>query len=490
MLTLYPTLIDQSADDMFFAEKAENIYTFFNERHIQAMWFEQKYFKPLYTSENKPITVISPGIWNAEAGPDFLKAHLLIGNEEFRGDIELHLTQDSWYHHQHHADPRYNHVILHISYWHPNAIRPLLTANGRILEHAYLENNLTISESRIIKLIDLDLYPYKRFVGNGKCADTLFRKIDAEDSRELFRSAALWRLKQKRNHLLAQIDNRKNPLTTGIAIALGYKKNAQAFLKLYTQLLEKPRKGESYLLSYALGLCGFFESSYRNKWFYSTHYQSLAAQHDALNISQEEKIVLNLDKIRPANHPVRRLAALTKLIYDPMIEVLLVNCKQFWKAHWTNPEMSKRNFAKMRRHFFDMIPSYQDPYWSKHYGFESEENEKAGALIGNDLKREIMVNVILPLLFEDIETEKDSLELQTFVGFYDSLPAQKSRKAQYLNARFFGESDEGHILSSAEKQQGAFQIHKDFCIHYEASCQGCPFVEKYKQTTKNNCSDK
>ena len=101
------------------ASETGNEYHLLTERHIQAVWFEQKYFKNLRTSTNEPIEIISPGIWNAEAGPDFRKAHLKIGGREIQGDIEIHLMDEFWYQHQHHLDDRYNQVVLHVSLWQP-----------------------------------------------------------------------------------------------------------------------------------------------------------------------------------------------------------------------------------------------------------------------------------------------------------------------------------------------------------------------------------
>ena len=69
----------------------EESYQFLTERHLQALWYDQKFFEFLKTDDNQPIQVLSPGIWNTEAGPDFLKAHLKIGGVELKGDIEIHL---------------------------------------------------------------------------------------------------------------------------------------------------------------------------------------------------------------------------------------------------------------------------------------------------------------------------------------------------------------------------------------------------------------
>src|SRR5947199_203311 len=75
-------------------------YQYVTERHLQALWLEQKYFKGLMTADQNTIEVLSPGIWNLEAGPDFLKAHLKIGQREYFGDIEIHFMDGSWQHHQ------------------------------------------------------------------------------------------------------------------------------------------------------------------------------------------------------------------------------------------------------------------------------------------------------------------------------------------------------------------------------------------------------
>src|ERR1700743_2013637 len=95
---LYSYIINESTD--FLAETSSNYITI-SERHLQAMWFEQKYFSNLTTFCGKSIVVISPGLWNGEAGPDFKKAHLLIDGHEVKGDVEIHLYEEDWYNHRH-----------------------------------------------------------------------------------------------------------------------------------------------------------------------------------------------------------------------------------------------------------------------------------------------------------------------------------------------------------------------------------------------------
>ena len=99
---------------------------------------------------------------------------------------------------------------------------------------------------------------------------------------------------------------------------------------------------------------------------------------------------------------------------------------------------------------------------------------------GETLKREILVNTILPLLHEGVQERQDPEELSAFDRLYRSLPAAQTGKGRYLVHRFFGDTPKGAILKKAEMEQGAYQIHRDFCLHYEASCEGCPFVQRVK----------
>lgn len=456
-------------------------YQFLRERHLQAMWLEQKYFHPLSTAEGLPITVLSPGIWNGEAGPDFLRAHIKIGNQEFKGDIEIHLNDESWVHHQHHLDKKYNQVILHVGFWKPKIVQPLITSEGKKLPCAYLEEKLTISEARILKLIDLDLYPYKHFVGSGVCANTLFRNLSSQHILRFFRKAAAWRLQQKYQHLQANIDLPTDFLTGGIAMALGYKHNADAFLQLFFILKQHSRLDESSLLAYAIGLCGFFNEKYRQHWLQSIKYQTLAWRYDAMSYTMKaHTIALNIERTRPANHPIRRLAILVKMILDPNLNDLYKQLEALWQVYW--PSAMKQKWPSLRNAFIEALPVYHDTYWEHHYIFEEQGKQSPTALLGHDLKCEILINAFLPLLFNEIKQRNSASEKEAFFNFYSTFPASKTKKGIYLMHRFFGDTQKRKLLHKADMQQGAYQLHRDFCIHFEASCVGCPFVKRYHAT--------
>ena len=66
------------------------------------------------TTDGQVIEVISTGQHNTHAGPDFSNAHIRIGNQEWIGNVEIHIHSSDWYKHRHHIDPAYNNTILHV----------------------------------------------------------------------------------------------------------------------------------------------------------------------------------------------------------------------------------------------------------------------------------------------------------------------------------------------------------------------------------------
>lgn len=370
-------------------------------------------------------------------------------------------------------------MILHLCYWNSSKNQPTLTSQGKSVTCAYLQSFLKIPETRIINLIDLDLYPYKHFAGTGKCSQALFSHLPKDKKTALLRSAALWRLKEKYERLKAKLGHSQDILMGGIAMVLGYKHNAEAFFSIYADLcsqrIHNEQSFEQSFFAQALGMSHFFSLYFQKKWGDSSYFQTLKNEYACK--TTPSSFALKLHNIRPANHPVRRLALMSKMMNDPEIAFLELKMVTLWHSNWkVCQEIGWKDFKKL---FLCLIPSYKDDYWDYHYTFEITPQKKTIAFIGEDLKWEILINVCLPILYAEIENKSNDLEKQAFNDFYASLPASKTKKSTYLNHRFFGEKQQGLTLARADIQQGAYQIHRDFCVHYEASCQGCPFVERY-----------
>ena len=446
------------------------------ERHIQALWLEQKYFKSLTTENNDRIEIISPGIWNAEAGPDFLKALIRINGQEMKGDIEIHLSEEDWYHHKHHLDERYNNVILHVAFWKPRHIMELTTKEGRQILQIHLENSLLIPQQKIVQIIDLDLYPYKQFLGSGRCAQKIFQTLDEGSVEKFFTHAAQWRLSQKRNFLKAHATDSSQLMQLGMAMSLGFKHNIDPFIQMFLSCQRYLDCTEDQLLAICLKACGFFAPDYVLQWNDSKKYQQLMNEAVKFPISDFPLLKMRTHQIRPLNHPIRRLAILAKILKDYRYRNFKQELQTIWNDNWKS-----RKWSSLRKLLLEAMPSYEDEYWSSHFLFETSPQRNPVPLVGKEFKLTYIVNVFLPLLQEAIEEKADLTEWRALAEFYSTFPPGNSGKAKYIIHRLFGDTPKGQILKRGDMEQGAFQLHKDFCIHYESSCEGCPFIQRFER---------
>ena len=74
---------------------------------------------PQVTTNGQRIEVLSVGIHNTDAGPDFSNAHIRVQQPDgswidWVGNIEIHVRASDWFKHRHHLDSAYDNIILHV----------------------------------------------------------------------------------------------------------------------------------------------------------------------------------------------------------------------------------------------------------------------------------------------------------------------------------------------------------------------------------------
>ncbi len=106
----------------------------FPEKLFQKIWRRGDFNRAgAVLGDGRPLRVLHAGKWNLLGGPDFKDARLRLGNEEARGDVELHLRMEDWAAHGHAEDPAYARVVLHVVLFPPRPGLAARAADGRVI---------------------------------------------------------------------------------------------------------------------------------------------------------------------------------------------------------------------------------------------------------------------------------------------------------------------------------------------------------------------
>jgi hypothetical protein len=108
-----------------------------NEEFLSYLWKYRQFNLDIRTESGDHLTILHPGDQNTDSGPDFFNARLRIGGTTWAGNVEIHVQASDWYRHGHHADPAYDHVILHLVY---EADRQVFHQNGEPVQTLVIRN--------------------------------------------------------------------------------------------------------------------------------------------------------------------------------------------------------------------------------------------------------------------------------------------------------------------------------------------------------------
>ena len=87
------------------------------EAFLHYLW-EHRLFdvRKLSADDGSSVEILKPGILNTGSGPDFFNAQLRINGISWAGNVEIHIRTSDWHRHDHHRDPVYDSVVLHVVY--------------------------------------------------------------------------------------------------------------------------------------------------------------------------------------------------------------------------------------------------------------------------------------------------------------------------------------------------------------------------------------
>ena len=85
------------------------------EEFLHYLWKHSLYdTESLFDTDLNKISVIHPGEYNRDSGPDFFNSRISIDGTVWAGNVEIHILSSHFDLHGHQCDPAFNNVILHV----------------------------------------------------------------------------------------------------------------------------------------------------------------------------------------------------------------------------------------------------------------------------------------------------------------------------------------------------------------------------------------
>ncbi len=402
------------------------------------------------TSGGRQVRVLYPGRPSSSAGPDFRDAVFhLEGLGLVRGAVEIHRRQRDWDSHGHGADPNYNGVVLHAALEVAGGDTQLQSGRqvpvislASLLDTAGTPADRGPSEGfSLWALLKEKGYPHPR---NGEqMAHLLDRAGDARFRQKSARSQGFLREQDPDQTLSDQTiqpqELREQTLYEGICEALGYRHNQQPFLRLAQRSpcralvqaagpLPQDRRAGA-LEAWLLQLSGLAESPAIK----------LPRAGFGLPLARRE---WHCFRVRPANHPWRRVAGAAALLARFLEAGLVAGLQQAAESG---------------------IPSRLTA------ALVVGKSDAGGrSLIGPGRARDLAVNVVLPFLHAlethalataqgegDPEADLDRRYSQCYRRFG---LLQDNELLREMRDRLIDPTWEG-VIDSARRQQGLLHLH-------------------------------
>jgi hypothetical protein len=435
------------------------------ERHLQCVWFDPHLRPPvLRTREGEEVVVEDPGVWNLEAGPDFLGAVLRVGPERRRlaGDVEIHIHPRDWVHHGHAADPRYARVRLHVTYFSGTLGADEMPAG--ILQVS-LRDPLAARPGFSFENVEVAAYPFAARAARPPC-QLVLQTWEAPEKTLVLDAAGQERLRRKADRLARRWDEvgPEQTLYEEVMSGLGYQHNKASFrhlaetvpLAAVRALAGQPLEAQALLL----GVSGLLPETLASRWDEETCTRVRALwnawwkQRDAWSRRLLPRSAWRMQG-RPANHPVRRLAAAAVLFSAP----------------------AGLSFASERAASAQAVPraeralqAVSDPYWDHRVTWGGMRLKQPLALVGADRARALAINVIVPFLAA--AGRSDALPADILAG----LPRETSNSLVRQTAHnLFGSHHPGSLYATGLRRQGLLQIFHDYCLNDRSRCASCSF---------------
>ena len=347
------------------------------EDFLHYVWQYKKFdFSNLTTVLGESLTITNCGNYLQQSGPDFFNTQIVIGNQKWAGNVEIHIKSSDWYLHHHEKDANYDNVILHVVWEHDTPV--------------FRKDNSEIPVLELKKYIskkDLENYQELASPKSWIYCESQIASIDkfilANWQERLF----IERLERKYipiKQLLNETENNwEAVLFCMLAKNFGLNTNGETFLRMAKSIPFSVIRKESVEVANLEGL--FFGITDLMPLRAEDNYtKDLKNRFDYLSKKHQLKKILiepvQFFKHRPDNFPTIRLAQFAMLY------------------HKHQNLFSKVILAKSLKELYQLFDITISDYWQSHYQLDKESPKKKKQFSKSFIDL-LIINTIVPIQF-------------------------------------------------------------------------------------------
>ncbi len=400
----------------------------------------------LVTTDGCHVRLLSPGVWNENAGPDFFNAKIAIEDQTWVGNVEIHVKASDWYRHNHDKDASYDSVMLHIV----------------AIDDARINRSDGSHIPQVCVNFPQEFYYIYSALSNNisdiRCAPYIpsLSPLQIED---WLSSLAVERIQEKANRILdIHSKNRGDWQYTcfvTFARALGFGLNSEPFEMLANSInlnfLSRHSDNLFQLEALLFGQAGMLDMNYH---IFDEYYQGLCREYYFLarkySLRPLRNSVWKYSRTRPGNFPHRRIAMLAQYLYGGfslMGDILATSGDE----------------EKCRELF---VMDLEGSYWETHSGFGSEETRASVSLSDNSVDL-LLINLIAPLLYAYSASNGDYERAEQAMSLWENLDAEKNKYIRQWKGY-------GICCEDALHSQALLQLRKAYCDRDK--CLDCRFA--------------
>lgn len=405
------------------------------EDFIHYVWNYKKFdFSNLKTTQGENLVIVNSGQYLQKAGPDFFNAQIILENQKWAGNVEIHLKSSDWYLHHHEKDDNYNNVILHVVWDHDtpifrkdNSEIPVLEIKNYVSKEE-LNNYLSLTTLKSWIFCENQIAEVDEFVFSNWQERLFYERLE--------------RKIQPVNQLLEETENDwESLLFCMLAKNFGLNTNGESFLKMAKSitfsLIRKEALEVMYLEALFFGQADMIpvdvEDNYPKEL--KSWYDYIALKY---KLSKPAIEPIQFFKHRPDNFPTIRLSQLAMLY------------------HLHRNLFSKIIEANSIEEIYKIFNLSVSDYWKTHYNFDKSSPKKEKSLSKSFIDL-VIINTIIPVRFAYANANGKEIS-ETLTDLLSNIPSEKNSIIEKFTT--FGIKSK-----NAFQSQSLLELKNEYCNH-------------------------